>query len=199
MCARAPAARRPVSFSAVVGGQREAIGTAAVGADSRFTSVDPVGAGAQGAIALFTPEADVPALFDLAGAIASGPAGQRVSLDSATGAPASRTFFRADGSVGAVADPAGAARRRRAGPPPGDGAVVFAPGFGREALCGFTASRPDHDTLGRAASDFAGRLRRTVDVARGTVIHDPATGGALLVVGVSSARLRQHRGDIALP
>ena len=80
-------------------------------------------------------------------------------------------------------------------------AFVFTPGFGQDAINGFMASGPGHDTLELAASDFssiADVLRHTQNTAGGAVIHDPTSGDTVQLSGVAKADLSAHRQDFRL-
>ena len=77
---------------------------------------------------------------------------------------------------------------------------VFSPGFGYDQVHGFTAAGGGHDILDLPASDFtdiADVLRHTQDTGGGAVIHDPTSGDAILVAGVSKDELVHNRQDFS--
>lgn len=82
-----------------------------------------------------------------------------------------------------------------------DTTFVFHPGFGQDLVGGFLVGGAGHDMLSLPSSDFASIaavLHDTASTPGGAVIHDPATGDALTLAGVSRADLVRQRGDIAL-
>jgi len=77
---------------------------------------------------------------------------------------------------------------------------VFSPGFGYDQVHGFMAAGGGHDILDLPASDFtniADVLRHTQDTGGGAVIHDPTSGDAILVAGVSKDELVHNRQDFS--
>ncbi len=78
---------------------------------------------------------------------------------------------------------------------------VFTPGFGYDQVNGFLASGNGHNILDLPASDFtniADVLRHTENTGGGAVIHDPTSGDAILVAGVSKDQLAHNRQDFHL-
>lgn len=77
---------------------------------------------------------------------------------------------------------------------------VFSPGFGYDQVHGFMAAGGGHDVLVLPASDFtniADVLRHTQDTGGSAVIHDPTSGDAILVAGVSKDELVHNRQDFS--
>ena len=203
---------KQVELFAQVDGDTTDLGAATVAPDGSFTFTDQVGAHAQGFITATLTDgagqtATAAAAFDLQGGITGAPyvAEQNV-YDSTTGAIASTSLFRKNGSrVVDVEEPgqtltSGWFDTFVNGSQP-DTTFVFDPGHGLDTVQGFRAGGADHDTISLAASDFtsiADILSQTQQVHGGVVIHDPTSGDTVRLAGIGKVALVNNRRDFTL-
>lgn len=201
-----------VEISATVDGTPEDLGPATLGPGDSFTFTDEVGAHLQTGVTATATDgtgAEIASTADLSlrgGRDGGAFVAREVERAPGGGSPLAVTAFRADGarrvrvlSGGQTLSSSGADVFVNGGAPANT--FVFDPGLGHDVVRGFRAGGLDHDVLSFAGSDFGSSiaqvLRDTRDTAQGALVTDPASGGMVLLAGITRAQFAHDPADIA--